>query len=79
MIPFPWDEALKFGFGTLKLSPKDFWGMTPRELSAAYEGAVGGTRRLLPPNRDDFEKLTAAFPDTGELRSIDEGFDKDAR
>lgn len=33
--PFPWRAAMRFGLGTLRLAPRDFWAMTPRELAAA--------------------------------------------
>jgi hypothetical protein len=35
--PFPWDEAMAFGLGRLRLSPHSFWAMTPRELAAGAE------------------------------------------
>jgi uncharacterized phage protein (TIGR02216 family) len=39
--PFPWREAMAFGFGVLRLSPQAFWNMTPRELAAAIEAVQG--------------------------------------
>ncbi len=30
MKPFPWREAIGFGLGVLRLSPAQFWAMTPR-------------------------------------------------
>ena len=39
--PFPWDAAMAAGLGTLRLAPRDFWSMTPRELDAALRGALG--------------------------------------
>ena len=39
MAPFPWEEAMRFGFGVMKLSSKEFWGLTPRELSGAPSNA----------------------------------------
>jgi uncharacterized phage protein (TIGR02216 family) len=50
-----------FGFGVLRLSSRDFWAMTPRELNAAFEGAYG--RRSAAPRLADFAALMAAFPD----------------
>ena len=32
---FPWGQVLHAGLGRMKLAPKDFWAMTPRELAAA--------------------------------------------
>ncbi len=43
--PFPWRQAMAFGFGRLRLSSAAFWAMTPRELAAAAEGAAGASRR----------------------------------
>lgn len=60
MTAFPWDDAMHFGFGVLKLSSREFWGLTPRELAAAF-GAQSG--RVTPPSRDGFSRLMAAYPD----------------
>lgn len=35
MRRFPWDGAMAFGFGILRLAPDAFWRLTPRELAAA--------------------------------------------
>ncbi len=61
--PFPWDEAMEAGLGTLRLAPSVFWAMTPRELEAALRGAYGVSRvpRAMP--RSDLAALMAAFPD----------------
>ena len=61
MSVFPWREAMQLGFGVLRLSSKDFWGLTPRELSAAFE-ARGGVRAGAP-DRDRLGKLMERFPD----------------
>lgn len=49
-----------FGLGALRLSPRDFWRMTPRELAAAMRGPA-------PPSpaadRAGLAALMAAFPD----------------
>jgi uncharacterized phage protein (TIGR02216 family) len=37
MTPFPWKQAIGFGLGVLRLSPDQFWRMTPRELACAIE------------------------------------------
>ncbi len=60
MKPFPWDEAIGFGIGMLRLSPKDFWAMTPRELALAIK-AVTGT--VQPMQRQDFSDLMTRYPD----------------
>jgi uncharacterized phage protein (TIGR02216 family) len=60
--PFPWAEAMAFGFGVLRLGPREFWAMTPRELGAAYEGLTGQrTGRPLP--RERLDQLMRAYPD----------------
>jgi uncharacterized phage protein (TIGR02216 family) len=62
MNAFPWTEAMRFGFGVMKLSSRDFWGLTPRELAAAFEAQSGRTRGVAP-GRDALGRLMAAFPD----------------
>lgn len=57
-MPFPWDEAMRLGFGVLRLGPAAFWAMTPRELAAA-----GGSRRTAGPSRGALAALMAAYPD----------------
>lgn len=61
--PFPWSEAMRFGFGILRLSPRDFWAMTPRELASAFE-ALSGRSRATPPQRQTLETLMQTYPDT---------------
>ena len=68
MTAFPWDDAMRFGFGRLRLGPAAFWGLTPRELAAAFEGASGRTRPH-PPERTTFDRLLAAFPDEEKSRA----------
>jgi uncharacterized phage protein (TIGR02216 family) len=63
MQPFPWKDAIGFGLGVLKLSPEQFWRMTPRELALAIEAVRG---RASPLDRKGFEQLMASYPD--ELR-----------
>lgn len=59
MMPFPWADAMRLGFGVLKLSSKEFWGLTPRELAAAFGGAAGPR----PPERSELGRLMERFPD----------------
>ena len=61
MSAFPWDDAMRLGFGVLKLSSRDFWGLTPRELAAAFE-ALSGPHRV-PPDRERLKTLMERFPD----------------
>jgi uncharacterized phage protein (TIGR02216 family) len=58
---------MAFGLGTLRLSPEQFWRMTPRELAAAIEG-IGG--RGSPLSRADFSQLMTRYPD-GRVRRAD--------
>ncbi|MEX0955438.1 MAG: rcc01693 family protein [Rhizobiaceae bacterium] len=58
--PFPWDEAMAFGLGRLRLSPAEFWSMTPRELAAAMS-AYGAP--VFAPGRDELTRLMDRFPD----------------
>ena len=55
-----------FGFGVLRLSPKEFWEMTPRELGAAV-GAMFPTDSKL--DRVGFAELMKRYPD-GEAAEI---------
>jgi uncharacterized phage protein (TIGR02216 family) len=61
MTPFPWTDAMQLGFGVLRLSSKEFWGLTPRELAAAFEALSG--KRGGAPDRNKFGKLMERFPD----------------
>jgi uncharacterized phage protein (TIGR02216 family) len=61
MTPFPWAEAMQFGFGVLRLSPDAFWRMTPRELAQAIVAVRGQTPA--PIARGDFDALMKAYPD----------------
>jgi uncharacterized phage protein (TIGR02216 family) len=60
--PFPFTRAMAFGLGVLRLAPKDFWSMTPRELLRAAEGVYGRTDAA--PSRAMLDALILRFPDT---------------
>ena len=60
MQPFPWREAIGFGLGVLRLSPAQFWTMTPRELAYAIEAVTG---RAAPLDRAAFTELMTRYPD----------------
>ncbi|WP_322516460.1 rcc01693 family protein [Rhodopseudomonas palustris] len=64
MTPFPWAEAMQFGFGVLRLSPDQFWRMTPRELASALIGARGGI--AAPLDRGGLDDLMRRYPDHQE-------------
>ncbi|WP_421594552.1 rcc01693 family protein [Shinella sp. M27] len=60
---FPWEAVLHAGLCRMRLSTRDFWAMTPREL--AY--ALGLLRpRSLATQRADLTALMLAFPDEKE-------------
>ena len=48
---------MQLGLGILRLSPKDFWNATPREIAAAFGGPAP------PLLRDCFEDLMKRYPD----------------
>jgi uncharacterized phage protein (TIGR02216 family) len=52
---------MAIGFGVPRLSSKDFWRMTPRELAAAMRGLFG--ERAAPPSRADLAELLRRYPD----------------
>jgi len=64
MKPFPWNQAMQFGFGVLRLSPEAFWRMTPRELAQAVIAVRGGTAP--PLDRGELTTLMQRFPDGGD-------------
>ena len=47
------------GFGLLRLSPRDFWSMTPREMERAMSVLGGG--RVDAPRRGDLAELMRDF------------------
>ncbi len=49
------------GLGVLRLDPRAFWAMTPKELSAAFR-ALGGAG-ISPPGRRDLDAMMRRFPD----------------
>lgn len=48
---------MRLGMGVLRLSPKDFWAATPREIAAAFGPQRAGL------GRDDLLTLMQTFPD----------------
>ena len=53
------------GFGLLRLSPRTFWSMTPREMERAMSVLKPFSRASLA--REDLARLMAAFPDGSAL------------
>lgn len=58
---FPWRQAMAFGFGALRLSAREFWALTPRELAAAIEGRIGAI--AAPLDRAALDDLMRRYPD----------------
>ena len=54
-----WDRLMAVGLGALRLSPAEFWSMTPRELRAAIGPLPGADA----PGRDALDALMMRFPD----------------
>ncbi len=52
-----------FGLGILRLSPKQFWLMTPRELNAAFVAVTKQHGGMPPLKRKELEQLMDKFPD----------------
>ncbi len=50
-----------FAFAVLRLSPRTFWTMTPKELSAAINTVC--PRLQQRPGRSDLDRLMGRFPD----------------
>ena len=50
-------------FGLLRLSPKEFWSMTPREIERAMS-VLGG--RVGAPGRGELAEMMNRFPDPTE-------------
>ncbi|MFC6445531.1 rcc01693 family protein [Shinella zoogloeoides] len=60
---FPWEAALHAGLCRMRLSAKDFWAMTPRELGFAL-GLLRPSSAA--PGRAALAGLMQAFPDRME-------------
>ena len=54
-----WPSLMRAGMRGLRLSPADFWALTPAELQLML-GATGGQAPLL---RKGLEALMAVYPD----------------
>ena len=58
-----WSRLMAIGFGVLRLSPVQFWAMTPKELASA--SGLAWHRAGAAPDRAVLEALMARFPDQG--------------
>lgn len=56
---FDWPALMRAGMGGLRLTPEQFWALTPAEL-ALMLGVEGGSK---PLRRDGLAALMDAFPD----------------
>jgi len=59
MTRLDWPALMRAGLHDLRLHPRDFWALTPAELSLML--GVGPQSR--PLGRSRLEELIAAFPD----------------
>lgn len=57
------------GFVVLRLSPRDFWSMSPLELSAALTALELTPKHAMA--RDDLLRLMQQFPDGSSARISD--------
>lgn len=51
------------GLGLLRLEPRAFWSMTPKELEAALRAVLGPVRADAPLARGELASLMRRFPD----------------
>ena len=51
------------GLGLLRLAPRDFWSMTPKELEAALRGLLGPVQMDTPLPRTMLADLMKRYPD----------------
>ena len=59
MAGFDWPALMRAGLRGLRLSPAEFWDLTPAELQVLLGEGQGGK----PMGRSRLEDLMAAFPD----------------
>lgn len=59
MSKFDWSGLMRAGMQGLRLTPSQFWGLTPAEL-ALMLGQTGGQA---PMTRRGLDDLLAAYPD----------------
>ena len=58
--PFPWEAVMHAGLHLLRLAPRDFWALTPREFAVM----AGGTKaRGAGMQRAGLDALMRTFPD----------------
>jgi uncharacterized phage protein (TIGR02216 family) len=52
---------MRFGLGVLRLSSREFWALTPRELAAAWAALMG--EQSGPLARSELDGLMERYPD----------------
>lgn len=62
-----WPGLMRVGIGGLRLSPADFWRLTPAELALMVGDPVG----VRPMDRCGFDRLRQAWPDDGRKHRDD--------
>lgn len=62
MTGFDWPALIRAGLVGLRLSPAEFWALTPAELKLLL-GVDGGEA---PLRRDGLEALMASYPDANQ-------------
>ncbi|MCP5039084.1 MAG: phage tail assembly chaperone [Rhodobacteraceae bacterium] len=60
---FDWSGLMRLGLCRLKMTPADFWALTPSELMLML-GLDGGASSM---GRARLEELAQAFPDRAEI------------
>lgn len=55
-----WGDLQRFGIGHMRLSPKDFWALTPRELMILAGISEFGAGHL---DKSGLDALMRAYPD----------------
>jgi len=56
---FPWADVYRLGVLELRLSPNDFWTLTPRELAVLLGSMPAGQRTM----RAELVSLMNLYPD----------------
>ncbi|MGH1465766.1 MAG: rcc01693 family protein [Cognatishimia sp.] len=64
MTGFDWPGLMRAGLRGLRLTPREFWQLTPAEL-ALMLGQSGGN---VPMGRAQLDALLKAYPDKSEVR-----------
>lgn len=62
-----WAGLMRAGLHQLRLSPRDFWALTPAELQVM----LGATGANAPMGRPQFDALLRDFPD--QVKDEDDG------